>query len=71
MQVEKADGPVEGPALERALAAGALVAKVTDFGLTRALDANVTHASGMRQGTPFYIAPEVRYVCLRFLLGVS
>ncbi len=37
-------------------------AKVADFGLSRFLDVGPggkTHVSGARQGTPYYIAPEV------------
>eukprot|EP00798_Chlamydomonas_sp_ICE-L_P024943 gene24943-10597_t len=34
-------------------------AKIGDFGLSRFLDENHSHISNARQGTPFYIAPEV------------
>ena len=35
-------------------------AKVGDFGLSMKLDPAAGHISNMRQGTPFYAAPEVR-----------
>lgn len=34
-------------------------AKVCDFGLSRFLEDSQSHISDARQGTPFYIAPEV------------
>jgi serine/threonine protein kinase len=46
-------------AVEDALADCAAEVKVTDFGLSRRLAEGCTHASGMKQGTPFYMAPEV------------
>ena len=36
-----------------------LVPKVADFGLSVLLPDEATHVSNMRQGTPFYAAPEV------------
>ena len=36
------------------------VAKVSDFGLSLKMDPTTGHVSNLRQGTPFYIAPEVR-----------
>lgn len=36
-----------------------LVAKLTDFGLSVALEPNATHVSNYTSGTPFYVAPEV------------
>jgi len=38
----------------------------TDFGLSRFLEGSQSHISDARQGTPYYIAPEVcekRFVC--------
>lgn len=35
-------------------------AKVSDFGLSMKLDPSAGHISNVRQGTPFYSAPEVR-----------
>jgi serine/threonine protein kinase len=50
----------EGEAdLSTALAAGAVEAKVADFGMSRRMAQGKTHASGIRQGTPFFVAPEV------------
>jgi serine/threonine-protein kinase PpkA len=46
--------------LQAALAAGEATAKVTDFGLAMRMQQDRTHKSGVRQGTPFYIAPEVQ-----------
>lgn len=37
-----------------------LIAKVSDFGLSVKMDPSHGHVSNLRQGTPFYIAPEVR-----------
>jgi serine/threonine protein kinase len=37
-----------------------LLAKVSDFGLAVKMDPSQQHVSNLRQGTPFYIAPEVR-----------
>ncbi|KXZ56493.1 hypothetical protein GPECTOR_1g441 [Gonium pectorale] len=36
-----------------------VVAKVADFGLSVRLPGSATHASGLHQGTPTYMAPEV------------
>lgn len=40
-------------------APGGFVAKLTDFGLSIALDPTATHMSNVKTGTPFYTAPEV------------
>ena len=45
--------------LAEALAEGAAEAKVADFGMSRRMALDETHASGIRQGTPFFVAPEV------------
>eukprot|EP00892_Ulva_mutabilis_P008546 jgi/Ulvmu1/6063/UM027_0041.1 len=42
-----------------AITAGAFTTKVSDFGLAMRLKHNRTHASNVKQGTPFYVAPEV------------
>ena len=39
--------------------AGEFEVKVTDFGLAMRLRHEHTHASNIKQGTPFYVAPEV------------
>ena len=36
-----------------------LMAKVCDFGLSMKVDLTHGHVSNMKQGTPFYVAPEV------------
>lgn len=36
-----------------------MVAKVADFGLSVLMPANRSHLSGLRHGTPLYIAPEM------------
>ncbi|KAG1672192.1 hypothetical protein FOA52_002892 [Chlamydomonas sp. UWO 241] len=41
-----------------ALAAG-VVAKVGDFGMSMNMRGNASHISGVRHGTPLYIAPEI------------
>lgn len=40
-----------------------MIAKVCDFGLSMKVDPQQLHVSNMRQGTPFYISPEVRCCC--------
>ena len=45
--------------LTKALARGEFDVKITDFGLAMRLQNSHTHASNIRQGTPFYTAPEV------------
>ena len=45
--------------MEAALEEGTATAKITDFGLSLRLAGSQTHASNIRQGTPFYTAPEV------------
>ncbi|GAX77870.1 hypothetical protein CEUSTIGMA_g5312.t1 [Chlamydomonas eustigma] len=34
-------------------------AKIADFGLSKSMHASNTHVSGVRQGTPLYMAPEI------------
>ena len=38
---------------------GGYTPKVADFGLSVLVPDNQTHVSNLRQGTPFYVAPEV------------
>jgi serine/threonine protein kinase len=40
-------------------AEGLVHARVADFGLSVKLSSNQTHMSGMRHGTPLYVAPEI------------
>eukprot|EP00892_Ulva_mutabilis_P010030 jgi/Ulvmu1/739/UM010_0112.1 len=51
--------PRKHKSLREALLSGVSVAKVSDFGLSRRIQNGKSHASNMRCGTPFYIAPEV------------
>eukprot|EP00892_Ulva_mutabilis_P011154 jgi/Ulvmu1/8410/UM042_0117.1 len=46
-------------ALQPALNAGTASAKISDFGMSTCMRRDRSHASGVRQGTPFYTAPEV------------
>ena len=52
------DGTRHGDA-RSAVEAGEFEVKVTDFGLAMRLQSEHTHASNIKQGTPFYVAPEV------------
>jgi serine/threonine protein kinase len=47
------------PSIQQALAACEFEAKITDFGMALQLGPGQRHASNVKQGTPFYIAPEV------------
>lgn len=46
-------------ALQPALNSCTAAAKISDFGMSRCMHRNRSHASNVRQGTPFYTAPEV------------
>ena len=48
-----------GDAAQAALQRGDFELKITDFGLAHRMKDNKSHASGIKQGTPFYTAPEV------------
>ena len=54
------DGTRHGDA-QSAVEAGEFEVKVTDFGLAMRLQSEHTHASNIKQGTPFYTAPEVTH----------
>ena len=45
--------------LKHALASGNVTCKITDFGMAMRMRQNKSHASGVRQGTPFFMAPEI------------
>jgi serine/threonine protein kinase len=47
------------PSLVAALLRGGAASKVTDFGMAMRMQREKSYASGVRQGTPFYMAPEV------------
>ena len=51
--------PEKYESVREAVEAGDFEVKVTDFGLAMRLAQDRTHASNIRQGTPFYVAPEV------------
>jgi serine/threonine protein kinase len=42
-----------------ALQQGGAIAKLSDFGMALRMKPEATHVSNYRQGTPFYVAPEV------------
>lgn len=46
-------------ALQPALNACTTAAKISDFGMSTCMRRDRSHASNVRQGTPFYTAPEV------------
>jgi hypothetical protein len=45
--------------LRQALDCGEFEVKVADFGMSRRIAQGKSHASNIRQGTPFYMAPEM------------
>jgi serine/threonine protein kinase len=47
------------PSLQAALADRQALAKVADFGLSRKIPHDKSHTSNIKQGTPFFVAPEV------------
>eukprot|EP00892_Ulva_mutabilis_P012767 jgi/Ulvmu1/9863/UM057_0017.1 len=51
--------PAAYRSIRRAVHACGIAVKIIDFGLAMRLQNNRTHASNIKQGTPFYTAPEV------------
>jgi serine/threonine protein kinase len=45
--------------VKHALHCGGTVPKISDFGMARHIGHNQSHMSNVKQGTPFYMAPEV------------
>ena len=51
--------PGAHPDVAAAVREAAATSKITDFGLALRMKDDASHASGIKQGTPFYTAPEV------------
>jgi serine/threonine protein kinase len=49
--------------LKHALTASNVTCKISDFGMSMRMRMNKSHASGIRQGTPFFMAPEISREC--------
>ena len=49
----------DAPTAETALRRGRVTAKIADFGMAARMQAGRSHMSNVRQGTPFFVAPEV------------
>jgi serine/threonine protein kinase len=48
-----------GPTLTQSFAAGDVTAKVSDFGLSKRMKSKQEYMPNIRQGTPFFMAPEL------------
>jgi serine/threonine protein kinase len=46
--------------VKKALVGAGGMPKITDFGMAMRMGQDVSHASNIKQGTPFYVAPELK-----------
>jgi serine/threonine protein kinase len=46
--------------VKKALRRASAMPKISDFGMAMRMGLDVSHASNIKQGTPFYVAPELK-----------